>query len=94
MKSGSPIVLLFTTFPKTSETFLQRDVAALQAQGLNLRLYSLWGGGGDFRGLPVRTFPKWRLIPLFLFIIPWNFLRRPRLIADLFIGVFSRRPPS
>ena len=28
------IALLFTTFPKTSETFLQRDVAALQAKGL------------------------------------------------------------
>ena len=88
------IALLFTTFPKSTETFLQREVVALQARGVNLRLYSLWGGGGDFRGLPVRTFPKWRLIPLFLFIIPWNFLRRPRLIADLFIGVFSRRPPS
>ncbi len=88
------IALLFTTFPKSTETFLQREVVALQARGVNLRLYSLWGGGGDFRGLPVRTFPKWKLIPLFLFIIPWNFLRRPRLIADLFAGVFSRRPPS
>ena len=88
------IALLFTTFPKSTETFLQREVVALQARGVNLRLYSLWGGGGDFRGLPVRTFPKWKLLPLFLVIIPWNFLRRPRLIADLFAGVFSRRPPS
>lgn len=88
------IVLLFTTFPKTSETFLQRDVAALQAKGLNLRLYSLWGGGGEFRGLPVRRFPKWRLIPLFLFEIPWQCIRRPRLIRDLFEGVFTRLAPS
>ncbi|MDB6114781.1 MAG: pimB 2 [Lacunisphaera sp.] len=88
------IALLFTTFPKTSETFLQRDVAALQAQGLNLKLYSLWGGGGEFRGLPVRSFPKWRLIPLFLFIIPWNCVRRPRLVRDLFEGVFTRGAPS
>jgi len=88
------IVLLFTTFPKTSETFLQRDVAALQAKGLNLRLYSLWGGGGEFRGLPVRNFPKWRLIPLFLFEIPWQCVRRPRLMRDLFEGVFTRVAPS
>ncbi len=90
----SSIVLLFTTFPKISETFLQRDVAALQAQGLNLRLYSLWGGGGEFRGLPVRTFNKWKLMPLFLFIIPWQCVRRPRLVRDLFEGVFTRAAPS
>ncbi len=88
------IALLFTTFPKTSETFLQRDVAALQAKGLNLKLYSLWGGGGEFRGLPVQSFPKWRLIPLFIFIIPWNCVRRPRLMRDLFEGVFTRVAPS
>lgn len=88
------IILLFTTFPKTSETFLQRDVAALQAQGLNLRLYSLWGGGGDFQGLPVTSFNKWKLVPLFLFTIPWQCVRRPRLVRDLFEGVFTRAAPS
>ncbi|AOS44925.1 GDP-mannose-dependent alpha-(1-6)-phosphatidylinositol monomannoside mannosyltransferase [Lacunisphaera limnophila] len=94
MSSPRSIVLLFTTFPKTSETFLQRDVAALQAKGLNLKLYSLWGGGGEFRGLPVRSFNKWRLVPLFLFEIPWQCVRRPRLIRDLFEGVCTRAAPS
>ncbi len=93
-KKPRTIALLFTTFPKTSETFLQRDVAALQASGLSLRLYSLWGGGGNFRGLPVRTFNLWKLVPLFAFIIPWNCLRRPRIVRDLFEGVLMRRPPG
>lgn len=88
------IALLFTTFPKTSETFLQRDVAALQAKGLRLKLYSLWGGGGVFNGLPVQTFNKWRLVEVFLVIIPWQCLRRPRLMRDLFEGVCTRRPRS
>lgn len=88
------IALLFTTFPKVSESFLQRDVAAFRAKGLSLRLYSLWGGGGEFLGMPVRTFNKWRLVPLFLFTIPWNCLKRPRIIADLFEGVLTRPPPS
>ncbi len=94
MSSSPHIALLFTTFPKSTETFLQREVVALQATGLNLKLYSLWGGGGEFRGLPVRTFSKWRLIPLFLFIIPWNCLRRPRIVRDLFEGVLTRGAPS
>lgn len=95
MESKPPhIALLFTTFPKTSETFLQRDVAALQAKGLKLKLYSLWGGGGEFNGLPVQAFPKWRLIWVFLGIIPWNCIRRPRLIRDLMEGVLTRKAPS
>lgn len=73
---------------------MQRDVAALQAKGLKLRLYSLWGGGGEFRGLPVRRFNLWNLVPLFLFIIPWNCVRRPRIVLDLFEGVLMRAPPS
>ncbi len=95
MNSPRPVIaLLFTTFPKTSETFLQRDVAALRHKGVALRLYSLWGGGGKFEGLTVRTFPKWKLAPLFLFTIPWNCLRRPRIVRDLFEGVIRRAPPS
>jgi len=95
LESRPPVIaLLFTTFPKTSETFLQREVEALRAQGLELRLYSLWGGGGEFRGLRVRTFNLWRLVPLFFWIIPWNCVRRPRVIRDLFEGLCQRRPPS
>lgn len=94
MKSKRHIALLFTTFPKTSETFLQRDVAALHAKGLSLKLYSLWGGGGEFHGMRVHTFNKWRLIKVFLVIIPWNCLYRPRLMRDLFEGIFTRRAPS
>jgi len=95
LDSKSPhIALLFTTFPKTSETFLQRDVEALQAKGLRLKLYSLWGGGGDFNGLPVQNFPKWRLFWVFVFIIPWNCVRRPRLMRDLIEGVLTRGAPS
>lgn len=88
------IALLFTTFPKTSEAFLQRDVASLLSQGADLRLYSLFGGGGTFLGRPVRRFNLWRLAPLILLTIPWNCLRRPRIVRDLFEGVVGRAPPS
>lgn len=73
---------------------MQREVTALQARGLPIKLYSLWGGGGTFRGLPVQDFPKWRLVPLFLFTIPWQCVVRPRLMRDLFEGVIRRPSPS
>jgi colanic acid/amylovoran biosynthesis glycosyltransferase len=92
--NDSKLAVLFTTFPKTSESFLQREVDAMIAGGLEPALFSLWGGGGEFRGRRIGTFNKWRLVPLLLLIIPWNFLRRPRIIRDLFAGVFSRLAPS
>jgi colanic acid/amylovoran biosynthesis glycosyltransferase len=88
------VAFLFTTFPKTSEAFLQRDVAALLDHGIDVRLYSLFGGGGEFRGRPVRRFSLWKLVPLFLFTIPWNCVRRPRIVRDLFEGVIMRAPPA
>src|ERR1022692_4002622 len=88
-----PIAYLFTTFPKTTETFLQREIVALRAQGVDLRLYSMWGGGGTFRGLPVERFNKWRLLALF-WLIPYEAWRRPKVFRQLLHGLATRRPPS
>jgi colanic acid/amylovoran biosynthesis glycosyltransferase len=87
------IAYFFTTFPKDTETFLQREVAAMQGHGVNLRLFSIWGGGGTFRGLPVARFNKWRLLTLF-WLIPYESARRPRVLLQLLRGLFTRRAPS
>ena len=70
MPQAPVIAYLFTTFPKPTETFLQREVTAMLAYGVKLRLYSLWGGGGSFRGIKVTRFPKWKLLTL-LWMIPY-----------------------
>ena len=88
-----PIAYIFTTFPKTTETFLQREIVALRAQGVDLRLYSMWGGGGSFRGLPVESFNKWRLLEL-LWLIPYETWRKPDIMKQLLKGLATRRPPS
>ncbi|MBW8780817.1 MAG: glycosyltransferase family 4 protein [Verrucomicrobia bacterium] len=93
MPPAPVIAYLFTTFPKPTETFIQREVAGLQALGVNLRLYSLWGGGREFNGLPVTRFSKWRLATL-VFWLPWLAVCRPRVLAELIRGALDRRPPS
>ena len=90
---GIEITYLFTTFPKTTEMFLQREIAALRARGVRLRIHSMWGGGGVFRGIEVETFNKWRLIEL-LWLIPSESWRRPDLLRQLLRGLATRRPPS
>ncbi len=87
------IAYLFTTFPQSTETFLQREITGMQARGVPLRLYSLWGGRNDFNGQPVVLFPKWKLIAL-LWMIPFTALRHPRLFGELMGGLVTRRAPS
>jgi glycosyltransferase involved in cell wall biosynthesis len=90
---GIEITYLFTTFPKTTEMFLQREIAALRARGVRLRIHSMWGGGGLFRGIEVETFDKWRLLEL-LWLIPFESWRRPGLLRQLLRGLATRRAPS
>ena len=72
---------------------MQREIVAMQAHGIRPRLYSLWGGGGTFRGLPVMHFPKWRLWTL-LWMIPREAWRRPEVLRQVLHGLFTRRAPS
>jgi len=87
------IAYLFTTFPKSTETFLQREIAAMQRLGLDLRIYSLWGGGPEFAGTPVQVFNKWRLLHV-LWVIPWTALTRWDVFGILLRGLFTRKAPS
>jgi glycosyltransferase involved in cell wall biosynthesis len=94
LSSSAPVIVyLFTTFPKNTETFLQREIIAMKAQGADLRLHSLWGGGGTFRGLRVARFNKWRLLTL-LWLIPAESWRCPGVLRELLRGIFTRRAPS
>jgi colanic acid/amylovoran biosynthesis glycosyltransferase len=91
--AGRPVVAyIFTTFPKSTETFIQREVSGLLARGWELRLYSIWGGGGEFEGRPVERFAKWKLVGL-LWVLPWLVLCRPGAAWALLRGAM-RRPPS
>lgn len=87
------ITYLFTTFPKATEMFLQREIAALRQRGVRLRIHSMWGGGGVFRGVQVETFSKWRLLEL-LWLIPYESWRRPEVLRQLLRGLFTRPAPS
>ena len=93
MSDAPLIAYFFTTFPKSTETFLQREIIAMRARGARLEIFSLWGGGGSFRGLPVQSFNKWRLLTLF-WLIPYESWRRPEVLRQLLRGLFTRRAPS
>lgn len=91
--SACRVEYVFITFPTLSETFYQREVRALRDHGADLHLHSLWGGGDDFDGMPVRRFAKWRLLLLPWWLGYWS-VRRPRAVAGTLVDMARRWPPS
>ncbi len=92
-RSTLTIAYLFTSFPVSTETFMQREILAMQAKGVNLRIYSLFGGGGDFHGISVRRFSLWRLVEL-IWMIPWIATTRWDVFGVLWHGLWTRKAPS
>lgn len=84
---------LFTTFPTLSETFYQREIRALVAKGVELNIYSLWGGSTIFESTPVHLFNKWRLLTLPYWIAFWLVIR-PKTVLALIPRLFGSRPGS
>jgi len=76
------LVILYTTFPVRSETFVQRELLAIAAQGPEIEVWSLHGGDRSFAGIPIRHFSKWKLWRL-VYRLPVEWVCRPRLFFQL-----------
>ncbi len=85
------VAYFFTRFPHPTETFLQREVRAMRALGVQLRLFSWHGGAREFEGLPVRQFSKWSLVAL-VWRIWCEWWRHPEDAAALARALFSSWP--
>ncbi len=87
------MVYLFTTFPKLTETFLQREVRALRHLSIDLELFSLWGGETRFEGTVVHRFSTSRLVAL-AWWLPYWLVRKPKAFGCILKGFFGRPIPS
>ena len=83
-------VLLLTTFPVLSETFLQREVECFGKSKLRFELVSLWGGAADWRGLPIRKHGLTGLLAGLLWV-PYWLIRKPRICLFLIGQVWRPR---
>lgn len=75
-------VLLFTTFPVLSETFLQREVRALKDAGASFRIASLWGGESEWEGIPVERFGGRGVLVGILCLVIW-LIKQPKTVFHL-----------
>ena len=95
MQDSTPhkkILYLATTFPRFSETFLQREVSFLRTQHLQLDVRSLWGGSGIFEAKPIPT-SNLRNLPTILASIPSWIVSKPLVFRHILSLILSRRLP-
>ena len=69
------VAFLYATFPRSTETFVRRELKALWDAGCQPRAFSLWGGASLWNGIGVELFPKHKLLTLFFWLPYWAFAR-------------------
>lgn len=89
------VALLFTRFPVATETFLQREVMALQRQHHNWPVFALWptSEGGVESLTANHTFHGWHLFAL-LWWLPYWTIRHPKAMGKLAGALVSARVPN
>ncbi len=92
-RPGRRVAYLFTTFPLLTETPAQRELQCLQDLPVEIDIYSIWGGLGEFGGQPIRRFNKWRAVGL-LWLLPFWLARRPQTFLGLARRLARARRPS
>ncbi len=93
LRNPVKVIYLFTTFPKLTETFLQREVRAMRQLPVDLELFSLWGGEAQFEGMAVRRFSKTKLVAL-LWWLPYWAARKPAAFVGMFKHFAEQTIPS
>lgn len=88
-EEAKPIAYLATTFPKLSETFVQRELKGLLKAGLDIRIHSIWGGDTHFDEYPVAKFSMWELVGIPVWLIYWLF-RKPRVVLAFIVYLCTR----
>ena len=87
------VAFLYATFPRSTETFVRRELKALSDAGSKPRAFSLWGGASFWNGIEVKLFPKHKLLTLIFWLPYWAFVR-PKEFGDTLKFLWNKACPS
>lgn len=87
------VAFLYATFPRPTETFVRRELKALDKLGFRPIAHSIWKGKEFWQGIPIHLFRLSRLWSLF-FWIPFWALRKPKVFRDVLGLLWSRPCPN
>jgi len=90
MPDERPLVLLMTTFPVATETFLQREVTTLRDLGYPVEVRSLWQGADTWQGRPVVRLGWQGIVRSFAEAAYWA-LKKPQALRRVLNTVLDAR---
>jgi len=82
------VAFFYATFPRPTETFVRRELRALDQLGFRPNLFSIWQGDSVWEGRIVALFKLRKLLTLFFWIPYWFFLR-PRECRDVLLCLWN-----
>ena len=87
------VAFLYATFPRSTETFVRRELRALGRIGFTPDAYSIWGGSKSWENRRIYLFGKFKLCFLFFWIPYWIF-RKPHEFLEILRFLWSKSCPN
>jgi|TARA_E500000178_G_scaffold200316_1_gene198202 colanic acid/amylovoran biosynthesis glycosyltransferase len=87
------LAFFYATFPRPTETFVRRELRAINQLDLSPRIYSIWGGAKHWEGIQVYRFSCWKLYSV-LFWLPYWAWRKPSAFCDVLKTLWHRPCPN
>ena len=87
------VAFFYATFPRFTETFVQRELRAFDKIGFHPELYSIWRGQREWEGKKINLFPLFHLFGLFFWIPYWAWTN-PRAYKDILTELWAKPCPN
>ena len=89
----SKVAFFYATFPRPTETFVRRELRALEKIGFQPDLYSIWKGLEDWEGKSIYRFRMLRLWSLFFWIPYWAW-KKPLVFREILTYLWEKPCPN
>lgn len=89
----SKVAFFYATFPRPTETFVRRELRALEKIGFQPDLYSIWKGFNQWEGKNINRFPLIKLWTLFFWIPYWAW-KKPLIFRKILSHLWEKPCPN
>ena len=92
-KSQAKVALIYATFPRSTETFVRRELRAMLEYGFKPKLYSIWKGNTKWEGNKIQRFTLLKLWSLPFWLPYWAF-KKPKPFREVLLALWNKPCPS
>ncbi len=87
------VAFFYATFPRPTETFVRRELRALDDIGFKPDIYSIWGGNSEWENRKINRFRFPRLLTLFFWLPYWAW-KKPKVFKTILCELWIRPCPN